>query len=214
MDKGTTAIQNIQLLKWCHEFNMEPQWNILYGFPGETAEDYADMPAVIRHLTHFYPPNTVAPIIFERFSPYHYDAERWRLALQPRSAYKFIYPDSRVSLDRVAYFFDGEWPGRPQDAEEYMRATQEAIAEWRELSAKTEIHCEYEKGPGYLLIRDNRPSMLTQGAKERRSTLQGTAAAIYEICDSNRSFTAIAKELRSVGYEQTDANQCHPRTAL
>jgi ribosomal peptide maturation radical SAM protein 1 len=207
MDKGTTAIQNIQLLKWCLEFNIEPQWNILYGFPGETPEDYADTPALIRLLTHLYPPNTANPIIFERFSPYHDNSERWNLALQPRTAYKFIYPESRIALDRIAYFFDGQWPEKPtgdQEAEHYTRATREAIEQWRHISATAEIHCEYEKGPGYLLIRDNRPALLTHGAKERRTTLQGAAATIYEICDANRSFTAIAKELRSLGYQLTD----------
>ena len=37
MRKGVTAIQNVQLLKWCFEYDVEPSWNILYGFPGERA---------------------------------------------------------------------------------------------------------------------------------------------------------------------------------
>ncbi len=38
MKKGVTGIQNIQLLKWCREYGIEVAWNLLYGFPGETAE--------------------------------------------------------------------------------------------------------------------------------------------------------------------------------
>ena len=36
MGKGTTLLQNIQLLKWAEEFQMKVSWNILFGFPGES----------------------------------------------------------------------------------------------------------------------------------------------------------------------------------
>ena len=39
--KGTSALQNIQLLKWCKELGIEPIWNLLWGFPGEPPEEYA-----------------------------------------------------------------------------------------------------------------------------------------------------------------------------
>ena len=29
MRKGTTALQNIQLLKWCREYGVQPEWNLL-----------------------------------------------------------------------------------------------------------------------------------------------------------------------------------------
>ena len=35
MRKGVTAIQNIQMLKWCREYGVDVAWNLLYGFPGE-----------------------------------------------------------------------------------------------------------------------------------------------------------------------------------
>src|SRR5262249_59991911 len=40
MGKGTTAIQNIQLLRWCAELGVKPSWNILYGFPGEDPAEF------------------------------------------------------------------------------------------------------------------------------------------------------------------------------
>ena len=35
MRKGTTGIRNIQLLKWCKQYKIAVDWNILYGFPGK-----------------------------------------------------------------------------------------------------------------------------------------------------------------------------------
>ena len=33
VDKGVSAVQNVQLLKWCEELGIEARWNILYGVP-------------------------------------------------------------------------------------------------------------------------------------------------------------------------------------
>ena len=33
MKKGVTAWQNLRLVKWCKELGIEPDWNIIYGFP-------------------------------------------------------------------------------------------------------------------------------------------------------------------------------------
>ena len=40
MKKGVSGLQNIQLLKWCKEIGVEPLWNFLLGFPGESPDDY------------------------------------------------------------------------------------------------------------------------------------------------------------------------------
>ena len=70
MRKGTTALQNIQLLKWCRELGLTPIWNHLTGFPGERPEDYAGIAALARKLFHLMPPNGLARVRFDRFSPY------------------------------------------------------------------------------------------------------------------------------------------------
>src|SRR5258708_15840287 len=40
MRKGVTTLQNIQLLKWCTELGLKVIFNIIWGFPGETPDDY------------------------------------------------------------------------------------------------------------------------------------------------------------------------------
>ena len=45
MRKGTTALQNIRFLKWCAELKIHPDWNIIFGFPGEDMAEYERMAA-------------------------------------------------------------------------------------------------------------------------------------------------------------------------
>ena len=76
MGKGVTALQNIQLLKWCKELGITVSWNIIWGFPGEPAGEYARMAALVPHLTHLEPPEYAGPISLERFSPNYDFADR------------------------------------------------------------------------------------------------------------------------------------------
>ena len=75
MRKGTTGFRNIELLKWCKEYGVKPLWNLLYGFPGETASDYAETVELIEAIWHLDPPTGYGPIRLDRFSPYHAEPE-------------------------------------------------------------------------------------------------------------------------------------------
>jgi ribosomal peptide maturation radical SAM protein 1 len=193
MRKGTTAIQNIQLLKWCLEYDIEPFWNILYGFPGELPDDYKDYPDFCRLLSHFRPPFNVTAVIFERFSPYFFDKERFGLKLKPIPAYKFIFPESRVDMDKLAYFFDGKWEGQTADPGEYIQFTKDACAAWSKYWTEKSVYCYYSKGPNYIVIHDNRPRAADAPLVARRVELNQEVSAVYLFCDEHRSFQAICE---------------------
>jgi ribosomal peptide maturation radical SAM protein 1 len=196
MRKGTTAIQNIQLLKWCTECDISPSWNLLYGFPGERAEDYNGLDRTFGLLMHLQPPHGLSPVVFERFSPYFFDRDKFRLKLKPSSFYQFVFPESRVVLRNIAYFFDGEWEGREGDPDDYIAPTRRAWDLWKQLWHDHSAYCYFEKGPGYVVIHDNRPRIPDASLKPRQQTLTGTAADLYLFCDQNRSRSAIHEMLK------------------
>ena len=109
MNKGTTALQNIQLLKWCREYDVKPEWNLLYGFPGELPSDYAEMLPLVEAIDFLDPPTAHGPVRLDRFSPYHDDAERYGIVgVRPQAPYRFLYPDNE-RLSRIAYYFDFDY---------------------------------------------------------------------------------------------------------
>lgn len=57
MQKGTTALQNISLLKWAQYYGIGVDWNLLNGFPGEQESDYKFLPELFNKLTHLRPPS-------------------------------------------------------------------------------------------------------------------------------------------------------------
>jgi len=194
MQKGVTAIQNIQVLKWCFEYDVEPSWNILYGFPGEMAVQYDDLPNILRLLFHLPPPVGITPIIFERFSPYYFDSAKYGLKLTPFPIYRMLYPEHLVDYEKMAYYFEGEWDqqGNPS---EYIQPAMQAYSEWLNYWLENKVLFYYERGPGFVTLHDNRPLQGGGELQGRKIVLDETQSRIYLFCDSHRSFRAILEML-------------------
>jgi ribosomal peptide maturation radical SAM protein 1 len=198
MRKGMTATQNIQLLKWCVEYGITPLWNILYGFPGERAEYYADYPRIMRLIMHMQPSGTVCPVVFERFSPYHFQREKFNLTLRPLGYYKFLYPEQLVDTSKLAYYFEGEWEGGgSRDMEDYIRPVRDTWREWTEAWETKRVFFNYEKGPGFITLFDNRPLQPGAETSTRRIRLNEIQSTIYSYCDQAQSFPTIHQMVTS-----------------
>lgn len=146
MKKGTSAPQNITFLKNCATFGIRPFWNLLVGFPGETAEVYERYAEVLPRLTHLTPPNGIFPVRFDRFSPYHKLAADYRLDLVPMDFYGFVYPFAADDMREFAYYFsDQDWLA------DYVQAMAEGLPPLRDLVAQWQERWRAAAGQGTLL---------------------------------------------------------------
>ncbi len=185
MRKGVTAIQNVQLLRFCREYGIEIAWNLLYGFPGETMEDYTATSSVIAAITHLKPPGMTAPIRLDRFSPNYDEAESFGLAeIRPFSMYASVYPFPTESVANLAYFFEYKYAdGR--DPKRYMQPVIEQVQEWK--SHTGDLIKRYSTDPE-LMLEDTR----TPGAP-RYYPFNGIQRQIYDFCDEIQSSSGIAE---------------------
>jgi len=119
MRKGTSALRNIQLLKWCQEYQISVDWNILYGFPGETAQDYVKSFRLLTLIPHLQPPSGSGSIRMDRFSPYFQDPEKHGLKnVSAMPVFKYLYPFDDKALDSIACYFDFDYVEQPQSNEQ------------------------------------------------------------------------------------------------
>ena len=105
MKKGSTAFQNLALLKNCVSQSITVWWNLLIGFPGEEEAVYEKYCRDIPLLVHLPPPGGVYPVRFDRYSQYFNHASTYGLDLHPCDYYPLIYPFVEASLAKMAYFF-------------------------------------------------------------------------------------------------------------
>ncbi|MBX3166925.1 MAG: RiPP maturation radical SAM C-methyltransferase [Candidatus Eremiobacteraeota bacterium] len=183
MDKGSTALMNLQLLKHAREFGIRVVWNFLACFPNEKDEWYQEMASWLPLVHHLQPAGGVSPIRYDRFSPYHTHPERYGIAIRPSSTYQAVYPLADAELADLAYFFEDQearWdrqmttPGRV--------AVQAALEVWK-TAFWAPIPCilSMVDQPNGLDIVDTRAV-----ARQRRHLLQGRERELLLECETPR----------------------------
>lgn len=187
MDKGTTMLDNVRLLKWARYYGIRVCWNLLRGFPGETLKDYQAEFEVLRQLSHLQPPQGVGRIWLERFSPYFIDRDRYPLRnIRPLESYQYVYPET-VRLDDIAYYFDYEMGDTVEET--LLHETDALVKDWRNRWTGS--------APPDSLRCAHTPAMLTITDTRGRKTplvydIHGPMASIYASCmETHRSVTEV-----------------------
>jgi ribosomal peptide maturation radical SAM protein 1 len=134
MRKGTNAFNNIRFLSDCASQGVKPIWNLLVGFPGESAETYEMYRANLSRMTHLPPPSGVFPVRFDRFSPYFNESDEYGLDLEPLDYHDLIYPFDDEVVTNMAYYFRDKNVEAPyqRDLAGHLAHLRESVAKWRE----------------------------------------------------------------------------------
>ena len=190
MEKGVSAFQNVQLMRWCEELGIECAWNLLAGFPGESASEYAKMAELIPLLTHLRPPGSCAQVRLDRFSPFHARARDFGFRnIRAARAYFFVFPLGRAEMSRLAYFFDFDY-GDDRDVDAYMQPVQKAVDRWwqrfRVESERPCLNAAFEDG--IVAITDTRDI-----AVAHEFDLSGLDARVLALCDVAATVPALAR---------------------
>lgn len=195
MGKGVTALQNIQLLKWCKELGVTVSWNILWGFPGEDPQEYARMTELIPYLTHLPGPQAAARIRLDRFSPNFEYAKSFGISrVKPHPAYFHLYPLPPEVIANLAYYFVYDY-SEERDVLNYTSALWYEVEKWWNAQEASDLFC-VDNG-SHLLVWDLRPV-----AARLLTVLTGSQRILYESCQSPRT----ANELKRMIEKEPDCN--------
>lgn len=175
MDKGVRVVQIVQLLKWLSEYSIEAIYNVLVGFPGESADDYAESVRVIEAIGDLPPPSGMTNLVeVHRFSPFHDAPDKYGLPdLRPCMFYRHLVPPDLLRPERFAFFFDRDIPAsEPVHAE--RRSLDEAIARWRQTTSRRRARL----GASFVEIVAN-----GEQGRRRHTVLRGAQAVAFVALD-------------------------------
>ncbi|HTQ78722.1 MAG TPA: RiPP maturation radical SAM C-methyltransferase [Thermoanaerobaculia bacterium] len=201
MKKGVTGIQNVFLLRTASELGMKVAWNLLFGFPGETAADYEHTLDVLQSITHLAPPEVCSPIGLDRFSPYYEAAQappeangggpHIRLT-GPDEHYRHVLPLPEESLRRLAYSFAYRLEGRDPATVPLFSTVEAFVSRWQsEAMPHTLI---YYVGPSCLRIEDRRFNLPSRAVHFGRAE-----KAIYLGCTEPATPEQLVRNLTAAG---------------
>jgi ribosomal peptide maturation radical SAM protein 1 len=191
MKKGITSCQNVQFLKWCAEFDIHAAWNILWGFPGETVEDYTEVADRLSWLHHLQPPGGIGPIRMDRFSPNFANAAAAGFRnVSPCPAYRHIYHLDSERVANMAYYFTHDGAACLTGEFQRLRA---AVTEWQAAHPTSKL-VFFDSGEGGVVL-DSRGA-----AGDRWLFLTPPQGFVLAACDGVRRITALAAEFATAGF--------------
>jgi ribosomal peptide maturation radical SAM protein 1 len=182
MRKGVTGWQNVRFLRDCATLGIDPAWNLLYGFPGESDEDYEPMIAQLPHLIHLKPPHGAGRVALTRFAPFFDDPSLGMRNLGPARSYQEIYRLPAEELADLVYLFQSQEAGVRSEMVEVLKTH---VAAWlgrgtgRDLAALAD-------GDGLVIVDERQRA----GAVEY--TLPPEAAAVYRALLKGRTVATLS----------------------
>jgi ribosomal peptide maturation radical SAM protein 1 len=156
MDKGTTGLNQVRVLRDCMSNGIQARYGILWGNPGERAEDYLEMARIIPYLKHLIPPRYVVPVCLQRFSPYFLHPESFGIRNgRPNPIYVVMFTGEPLDYHNLAYNFTYDHDfDRDAALGAAVKELLGAIEEWRsEYQPLSLVSCESD---GSLYVADRR----------------------------------------------------------
>ncbi len=200
MRKGTTALGNIQFLRWCKEAGVGAHYNILTGLPGDQESWYIDMANLMIQLQFLQPPNAhVQKIEMHRFSPLFDQRERYDVdSCDLRPDYYLNFPKGFVDPMEIAYFFTFQ-SSRICPNREYGMKIETVIRDWRALHMKKYPPVyDYRINPGFLRITDSREG------RGKIFNLSDIYQDIVLLCDEIQTRETLARDLNKLYKKQIE----------
>ena len=188
LNKGTTVIQNIEVMKHCEELGIRHHSNLILGFPGSDGDDVAE---TLENLAFVMPYQPLRKVRFwlGQNSPVALHPERFgirRIANHPN--YSVLLPGS---LGSSLCLMIKTYVGDRRRQHQLWRPVGRAVRAWQRLHRheRREPLLGFRDGGDFLLIRkrfgDSEPETYR---------LRGSSRDIYRFCEERQTLDEIHRQ--------------------
>jgi ribosomal peptide maturation radical SAM protein 1 len=196
LNKGTTAIQNIEIMKHCEMLGIEHSSNLMMHFPDSDEEDVAETLQNVE-FTFSYRPLRVVHFWLGLGSPVWQDPKAFGIkALFNHGNYASIFPQGVVeSMQFTIQAYRGDLGYQKR----LWRPVKKKLKVWRKVYAKLhqgpkhESILSFRDGRSFLIIRQRRLE-----GEPLTHRLEGTSRAIYLFCQKHRALRRIIDRFSSI----------------
>ncbi|OEU81401.1 MAG: hypothetical protein BA872_05295 [Desulfobacterales bacterium C00003060] len=200
LNKGTSTIQNLEIMKHCEELGIANVSNLILNFPGS---DHQDVEETLRNLEFALP---FRPLRFVHFwlglgSPVCRTPEAFGLtAVFNHPNYAAIFPPD---IFRSMRFMIQAYRGDLGYQRKLWQPVKKKVTAWKKVYA--ELHkgpshtpiLSFRDGRDFLIIRQKRPN-----AESLTHRLVGTSRAIYLYCQRHRSMKSVLAHFPGVAEDR------------
>jgi len=131
MNKGVTAKQNLNLLRYSRMLDLAVNWNVLHSFPNDRLLWYTEALYIMECIFHLHPPTAAYALSIDRFSPYFNNPQEYGISnLTPLYSYSEIFPQDS-DLFAIAYHFEADFKSESKSNPEFLNRMESMIKKWK-----------------------------------------------------------------------------------
>jgi ribosomal peptide maturation radical SAM protein 1 len=160
MGKGTSAPQNIVLLRECRARRISACWNFLFGIPGEKRRDYEMLCDALPALFHLEAPQSFGPVRLDRYSEYFERPVRYGFRnLRPLPILRSLFPP-HADFREIFAVLEKDWNTELLDDQPLFDRLKGLFLQWHDLWRSKGSPPALEALPtpsGRMVIHDTRP---------------------------------------------------------
>lgn len=200
INKGTTAIQNMEMMKHCEELGIEHSSNLILGFP---TSDGNDVEETLNNLKFVLPYQPLRKVLFwlGQNSPVHLHPEQFGIrSVANHPHYKKLLPHS---LAESLCLMIKTYRGDRTKQKKLWRPVARELAIWQErYQSLRKDHFPapllgYRDGGDFLLIRRR-----TKDYEMETFRLKGSSRGIYRFCETRRTQGQILHKFPSLSFDK------------
>ncbi len=200
LKKGTTAIQNLEVMKHCEELKISNISNLILHFPGSDADDVNETLRALEFALPFRPLRIVH-FWLGYGSPVWQDPSAFAVkAVFNHPNYTALFPHQ---ICRSMRFMIQSYRGDRGYQKKLWQGVKKKVMAWDK--TYTELHRSPSSSP-MLSFRDGRHFLIVRqkrlGAEPLTHRLVGTSRAIYLFCRTHRSTKSIVAHFPTVGEDK------------
>jgi len=200
LNKGTTAIRNIEIMRQCEEIGIASRSNLILCFPGSQPDEVAETLRVLSFVLPFRP---LKPVRFwlGLGSPVWQTPEAFGIrSVFNHPYYARLFPPEVV---RSVRFTIQAYRGDLTRQRKMWKPVASQLKSWEESYARlhsgpfSEPILSFRDGGDFIIIRHRRPD-----ANADTHRLTGMSRSIYLYCRKNRSLSDIVRRFPELGVER------------
>ena len=200
INKGTTAIQNMEMMKHCEELGIQHSSNLILGFP---TSDGNDVEETLNNLKFVLPYQPLRKVLFwlGQNSPVHLHPEQFGIrSVANHPHYKKLLPHS---LAESLCLMIKTYRGDRTKQKKLWRPVARELASWQErYHSLRKVHFPapllgYRDGGDFLLIRRR-----TKDYEMETFRLKGSSRGIYRFCETRRTQGQILHKFPSLSFDK------------
>ncbi len=200
LNKGTSAIENLEIMKNCEALDIKSRSNLIMHFPGSDSGDVAQTLEVLEFAKVFRPLRVVG-FWLGYGSPVWADPDRYGITLLGNHRhYGVLFPGD---IARQLVFMIQSYRGDLMRQRRLWRPVSEKVKQWQKTYSA--LHADGQAGP-ILTFRDGGDFLVIRqrrlGAKPMIHRLKGTSRLVYLFCQKRRSLKSMAGRFDQLKTEQ------------